>query len=99
MADTGRARLSGRTHLAVLQVKAAAARMAMIRVAVIGAGQWGPNLIRNFHNKQTSEVVWVIDHDVSRLDQVHAHFSDVQVAKDAEQALHDASVQAVVVAT
>jgi predicted dehydrogenase len=35
--------------------------MAMIRVAVIGAGQWGPNLIRNFHSKETSEVVWIID--------------------------------------
>jgi predicted dehydrogenase len=73
--------------------------MAMIRVAVIGAGQWGPNLIRNFHNKQTSEVVWIIDRDAARLEEVHAHFPDVQVAKDPEQAMRDSSVQAVVVAT
>ena len=71
----------------------------MIRVAVIGAGQWGPNLIRNFHNKQTSEVVWIIDRDAIRLKEVHAHFPDVQVALDPEQALRDASVHAVVVAT
>jgi len=76
-----------------------AARMAMIRVAVIGAGQWGPNLIRNFHNNQTSEVVWIIDRDTARLEEVHAHFPDVQVAKDPEQALRDPSVHAVVVAT
>jgi predicted dehydrogenase len=73
--------------------------MEMIRVAVIGAGQWGPNLIRNFHNKQTSEVVWIIDRDTARLDEVHARFPGVQVAKDPEQALRDSSVQAVVVAT
>jgi len=73
--------------------------MVMIRVAVIGAGQWGPNLIRNFHNKQTSEVVWIIDRDAARLHEVHAHFPDVQVAKDPEQALRDSSVHAVVVAT
>jgi predicted dehydrogenase len=73
--------------------------MAIIRVAVIGAGQWGPNLIRNFHNKQTSEVVWIIDRDAARLEEVHAHFPDVQVAKDSEQALRDPSVHAVVVAT
>jgi predicted dehydrogenase len=73
--------------------------MAMIRVAVIGAGQWGPNLIRNFHNKETSEVVWIIDRDSARLDEVHAHFPDVQVAKDPEHALCDSSVHAVVVAT
>jgi predicted dehydrogenase len=73
--------------------------MTMIRVAVIGAGQWGPNLIRNFHNKRTSEVVWIIDRDAARLEEVHAHFPDVQIAKDPEQALRDPSVHAVVVAT
>ncbi len=92
-------RLSGRTHRPAWQGKVAAARMAMIRVAVIGAGQWGPNLIRNFHNNQTSEVVWIIDRDAARLEEVHAHFPDVQVAKDPEQALRDSSVHAVVVAT
>ena len=71
----------------------------MIRVAVIGAGQWGPNLIRNFHNKQTSEVVRIIDRDATRLKEVHARFPDVQVAKDADQALCDPSVHAVVIAT
>jgi len=71
----------------------------MIRVAVIGAGQWGPNLIRNFHNKQTSEVAWIIDCDTARLEEVHAHFPDVQIAKDSERALRDPSVHAVVIAT
>jgi predicted dehydrogenase len=73
--------------------------MAMIRVAVIGAGQWGPNLIRNFHNKETSEVVWIIDRDATRLEEVHAHFPDAQVARDPDQAMRDPSVHAVVVAT
>jgi len=86
-------------HRPARQAKAAAASMAMIRVAVIGAGQWGPNLIRNFHNKQTSEVVWIIDRDATRLEEVHAHFPDVHIAKDPEQALRDSSVHAVVVAT
>ena len=81
------------------QAKAVAACMAMIRVAVIGAGQWGPNLIRNFHNKRTSEVVWIIDRDAARLEEVHAHFPDVQITRDPEQALRDSSVHAVVVAT
>jgi predicted dehydrogenase len=73
--------------------------MEMIRVAVLGAGDWGPNLIRNFHNKQTSEVVWIIDRDAARLAEVHARFPDVQVGEDAEQALRDQSVHAVVIAT
>ena len=95
----GAARLSDLTHGGTRQVKGPAARMAMIRVAVIGAGQWGPNLIRNFHNKQTSEVVWIIDRDAARLDEVRARFPDAQIAGDPEQALRDPSVDAVVVAT
>ena len=77
----------------------ALSRMAMIRVAVIGAGQWGPNLIRNFHNKETSEVVWIVDRDATRLNEVHAHFPDVQAAENPDQALRDSSVDAVVIAT
>src|SRR5215510_7704009 len=94
-----RARFLGCRHRAPPQSKASAPRMAMIGVAVIGAGQWGPNLIRNLHNKQTSEVVWIIDRDTARLEEVHGHFPDVQIAKDPEQALRDPSVHAVVVAT
>ena len=71
----------------------------MIRVAVVGAGQWGPNLIRNFHNRQTSEVVCVIDRDAARLALVRARFPDVQVGPDAEPVLVDPDVDAVVAAT
>ena len=71
----------------------------MIRVAVVGAGHWGPNLIRNFHNRQTSEVVWVADRDEGRLQQVRRRFPDVQVTTDAAPAIVDAQVDAVVVAT
>ena len=40
----------------------------MIRIAVIGAGHWGPNLIRNFHTHIASEVAWVVDRDPQRLE-------------------------------
>ena len=71
----------------------------MIRVAVLGAGEWGPNLIRNFHNKQTSEVVWIIDRDAARLADVQARFPDVQVSEEPARAFSDPAVDAVVVAT
>ncbi|MBI3183466.1 MAG: Gfo/Idh/MocA family oxidoreductase [Myxococcales bacterium] len=71
----------------------------MIRVAVIGAGHWGPNLIRNFHNRQQSEVRWVADLDQARLAQVRARFPDVQLTSQADQALRDPEVDAVVVST
>jgi predicted dehydrogenase len=71
----------------------------MIGVGVIGAGHWGPNLIRNLHNRVTSEVVWVADRDTRRLEQVRARFPGMQVTGDVGKLLADARVSAVVVAT
>lgn len=71
----------------------------MIRIAVIGAGHWGPNLIRNFHNRRRSEVAWVVDRDAGRLAQVSERFPEVRVSEAPEPALADPSVDAVVVAT
>lgn len=73
--------------------------MSLLRIAVLGAGHWGPNLIRNFHNHQTSEVAWVVDRDAARLELVRAKYPEVSVAADAGPALADPTVDAVVVAT
>ena len=71
----------------------------MIRVAVLGAGHWGPNLIRSFHTHQASEVAWVVDVDAERMAQVHSRYPDVRVSSRPEDALHDPAVDAVVVCT
>lgn len=70
-----------------------------IGVAVVGAGHWGPNLIRNFHNGHRSHVVWVVDTDPSRRDHVGVRYPEIRVVDDAEGALCDPAVDAVVVAT
>jgi predicted dehydrogenase len=71
----------------------------VIRVAVVGAGHWGPNLIRNFHDDPRSEVAWVVDRDAARLAEVRARFADVAVSEHAADAVGDPGVDAVVVAT
>jgi predicted dehydrogenase len=71
----------------------------VIHVAVVGAGHWGPNLIRTFHNKETSAVRWVVDQSQGRLDQIQARFPEVQVTTDAARVFADAGVDAVVIAT
>jgi predicted dehydrogenase len=70
-----------------------------VSFAVIGAGHWGPNLIRNFHHRPASQVLWVVDTDTSRLAQVRARFPEVDVAEDVRAVLADDRVDAVVVAT
>jgi predicted dehydrogenase len=70
-----------------------------VRVAVIGAGHWGPNLIRAFENPPTSVVRTVVDRDVSRLAQVRARFPNAKVHEQADEAFADRDVDAVVIAT
>lgn len=71
----------------------------MIRIAVIGAGHWGPNLIRNFHDRQRSEVVRMVDRDPARCKQVARRFPDIDVATEPDSIFGDPSVDAVVIAT
>lgn len=71
----------------------------MIQIAVIGAGHWGPNLIRNFNNGQKSKVVRVIDRDEQRLAQVKLRFPEIATSSDANDAFNDPSIDAVVIAT
>jgi predicted dehydrogenase len=69
----------------------------MIDIGVVGAGHWGPNLIRSFQDLPGGRVVWVIDHDRRRLDEVQGRYPGVRVGDDPVAALPD--VDALVVAT
>jgi len=71
----------------------------MIKVAVLGAGQWGPNLIRNFDNHERSVVAWVVDRDPERLAQVRLRFPTVRTATEPGPAIEDDTVTAVVIST
>lgn len=42
----------------------------MIKIAIIGYGYWGPNLLRNFSNQTDCKVVAVIDSNPERLEKV-----------------------------
>jgi predicted dehydrogenase len=70
-----------------------------IRVGVIGAGHWGPNLIRNFCDNQDTELAAVCDRDPGRCELIRSRYRDVRVVQDAAEVLRDDTVDAVVVAT
>jgi predicted dehydrogenase len=71
----------------------------MIRVAVIGAGHWGPNLIRNFHNHETSEVAWIVERDAGRRKGLVGRYRDTKLSADANDAITAPSVNAGLVCT
>ena len=52
--------------------------MSTVRVAVVGLGYWGPNLVRNFNELACAEVVAVCDRDVDRLELIQRRYPAVQ---------------------
>jgi len=68
-----------------------------LRVSIIGAGHWGPNIIRNFHENPACHVAWVCDLDPVRLQLIKERYANIEVTSVAEQAVTDPTVEAVVV--
>ena len=71
----------------------------MISVAVIGAGYWGPNLIRNFATCPDTKLVAVCDNNPKRLEKVLAPYPSVQGETDLDALLKRSDVDAVAIAT
>ena len=64
----------------------------MIKVAVVGAGHWGPNLIGNFHNHTRSEVARVVDRNTDRLAAVRTRFPDIATGTEVARAFDDPAI-------
>jgi predicted dehydrogenase len=71
----------------------------MIRIAVIGAGYWGPNLIRNFVACPEAKLVAVCDKDRARLDKVLTGYPGVEAIESYEVLLAKKDLDAVAIAT
>ena len=70
-----------------------------MRVGVIGAGYWGPNIVRNLHEAPGAEAVAVADLSTDRLDAIHKRFPAVRVTTDYHELLNDPSIDAICVVT
>jgi predicted dehydrogenase len=71
----------------------------VLNVAVIGAGYWGQNLVRNFATAKRCSLKYVCDINASVLARHKRSFPFVETTPDVEVALGDPQVQAVVIAT
>ena len=68
-------------------------------VAVVGAGYWGPNLIRNFSASSDWTLRAVCDLDPSRAQKVLGQRPDVQISSSLDEVLARDDVDAIAVAT
>jgi predicted dehydrogenase len=71
----------------------------MIRIAVIGYGYWGPNLVRNFAETKGAEVVWCADSRPQRRALAQQRYPGLRVTDNPEDIFRDPQVDAVVIAT
>ena len=71
----------------------------MIRIAQIGYGYWGPNLLRNFMSLGNANVDVLIDSQTDRLDQALKLFPTLVTSTSLNDAFSSNSIDAVVIAT
>jgi predicted dehydrogenase len=71
----------------------------MINVGVIGYGYWGPNLVRNFAEAPSSQVVAVSDLNAERLALVRRRYPAVETTTDYRDLLADGNLDAIAIAT
>ncbi len=71
----------------------------MIGVGVIGYGYWGPNIVRNFQNPETSKVVGVCDKASKALRRAHQAHPAVQQYSDPYELIASNDVDAIAVVT
>jgi predicted dehydrogenase len=73
--------------------------MKKIRIGVIGAGRWGPNLIRNYYTNLNSEVAVVVDQNEARLKLIEERYPGVATTTSTDLLISDPMIDAVVVCT
>jgi predicted dehydrogenase len=71
----------------------------LVRVAVIGYGYWGPNIVRNFHALENAQVVTVCDKNPAALRRIGRTYPGLPVTTDLAEVLRSPDIDAVAVVT
>jgi len=71
----------------------------MLKLSVIGVGNWGINHIRIFHQLPDVQIVSVCDLHEENLAKVRQIGSNIPISKNADEIIADPNIDAIVVAT
>lgn len=71
----------------------------MIKLAIVGLGYWGPNLMRNFDGLKDCEVLFCCDLDQTNLDSTKEQYPYIQTTKDFNTLVENPELDAIVIAT
>ena len=70
-----------------------------MKIAVIGFGYWGPNLVRNFNSVTDCKVEIVCDFRAERLAVVSKQYPNIKTTSDLNDVFLNTDIDAVVIAT
>ncbi len=70
-----------------------------MKLAVIGVGYWGPNLVRNLLNNKSVSEVYCFDIDAKRLHNIQQQFPIVKIVDNYEDILNNPKINGVCIAT
>ena len=70
-----------------------------IKIAVVGAGYWGPNIVRNFYQNPACEMAVCCDLDDGRLSHMKSLYPNISTTTDYDSVINDDSIDAVAVCT
>jgi len=73
--------------------------MNTVRIAVVGCGYWGQNLIRNFWELDSVDLTTVCDANVSSFPRIRKRFPTIETVESYQEVLSSPRVDAVVLAT
>ena len=73
--------------------------MTPVRVAVVGLGYWGPQLVRNLYESAEAELAVICDARPEALAPLARRYPGVAQSTDFAQVLADPTIEAVVLAT
>ncbi|HVH72741.1 MAG TPA: Gfo/Idh/MocA family oxidoreductase [Candidatus Dormibacteraeota bacterium] len=71
----------------------------MIRIGVLGYGYWGPNIVRNFHTHEHSEVDLVCDKSAQAAERLRKAHPSIPFTTDPSEILKSPHIDAVAVVT
>lgn len=72
--------------------------MKKIKIAVLGYGYWGPNLVRNFSCLDNCQVKYVVDLDANRLKTISSQYPSIKLTTRSNDVFKDPEIDGVVIA-
>jgi predicted dehydrogenase len=68
-------------------------------LAIVGAGSWGKNLVRNFYELRRQNQIYACDLDAAKLERLRSSYPMLKITTDFKEILANDNIQAVVIAS